>query len=120
MLREKSLWEMLEEREVNVKRALLIMKGNEEAYKRFLVEFFEDPDFVKLGEAIAARETKNAFVYAHGLKGMAVNLGLDRIYERLDLLVEVLRSGKLEGTQEIYNAVMKECDEFMRLLGRSC
>lgn len=39
MLREKSLWEMLEERDVNVKRALLIMKGNEEAYKQFLAEF---------------------------------------------------------------------------------
>lgn len=115
MLREKSLWEMLEERDVNVKRALLIMKGNEEAYKRFLAEFFEDPDFVKLGEAIGARETQNAFAYAHGLKGMAANLGLDRIYEKLDLLVEILRSDKLEGAQEIYDAVMEECGRIAEL-----
>lgn len=115
MLREKSLWEMLEERDVNVKRALLIMKGNEEAYKRFLAEFFEDPDFVKLGEAIGAGETKNAFAYAHGLKGMAANLGLDRIYEKLDLLVEVLRSDKLEGTQEIYDTVLEECSRIIEL-----
>ena len=58
MLREKSLWEMLEERDVNVKRALLIMKGNEEAYKQFLAEFFEDPDFVKLGRAIGQERRK--------------------------------------------------------------
>jgi Chemotaxis protein histidine kinase and related kinases len=116
MLREKSLWEMLEERGVNVKRALLIMKGNEEAYKRFLAEFFEDPDFVRLGEAIRAKETQNAFTYAHGLKGMAANLGLDRIYEMLDMLVEILRSDKLEGAQEIYDTVMQKCDRIAGLL----
>ena len=96
MLREKSLWEMLEKREVNVKRALLIMKGDE-------------------GEAIGAKEAKNAFTYAHGLKGMAANLGLDRIYEKLDMLVELLRSDKLEGAQEIYDAVIKESNEIIRL-----
>ena len=115
MLREKSLWEMLEKREVNVKRALLIMKGDEEAYKRFLIEFFEDPDFARLGEAIGEKKTKNAFTYAHGLKGMAANLGLDRIYEKLDMLVELLRSDKLEGAQEIYDAVIKESNEIIRL-----
>jgi len=115
MLREKSLWEMLEERDVNVKRALLIMKGNEEAYKQFLAEFFEDPDFVKLGRAIGARETQKAFAYAHGLKGMSANLGLDGIYGKLDLLVEILRSAKLEGAQEIYDAVMEESDRIVEL-----
>ncbi|GFI23370.1 hypothetical protein IMSAGC011_02158 [Lachnospiraceae bacterium] len=116
MLREMSLWEMLEEREVNVKRALLIMRGNEEAYKKFLTEFFSDPDFVRLREAIEAKETQNAFAYAHGLKGMASNLGLDKIYEKLNTLVEILRCDKLEGAQEIYDAVMEECHRITILL----
>ena len=47
---------------------------------------------------------------------MAANLGLDRIYEMLDMLVEILRSDKLEGAQEIYDTVMQKCDRIAGLL----
>ncbi|MDE7477326.1 MAG: hypothetical protein K2M91_05140, partial [Lachnospiraceae bacterium] len=47
-----ALWDMLKEKGVNVGKALERMKGNKEAYKSFLVEFFEDPDFEALGTAI--------------------------------------------------------------------
>lgn len=46
---------------------------------------------------------------------MSANLGLDGIYGKLDLLVEILRSAKLEGAQEIYDAVMEECDRIVEL-----
>lgn len=103
------LWDMLRERGVDVDKALERMKGNKEAYRNFLIEFFEDPDFEALGEAIKAGNARNAFEYAHGLKGMAANLGLDEVRGKLSVLVEILRSGGLDGATEAYDDVTGAC-----------
>lgn len=104
-----SLWDLLRERGVDVDKALERMKGNKDAYRRFLMEFFADPDFDALGEAIETGDAKNAFAYAHGLKGIAANLGLDEVRGSLSALVEILRPGKLDGAQEAYNEVLNAC-----------
>ena len=39
---------------VNVDKALVRMKGNEAAYRDFLMEFFDDPDFESMEEAVKA------------------------------------------------------------------
>lgn len=113
---EDSLWEMLKEKGVNVDKALERLKGNKEAYKSFLVEFFEDPDFESLGEEIKAGNARNAFEYAHGLKGMAANLGLDAVHNELSTLVEILRPGGLDGADEAYAGVMEACNMVTMLL----
>ncbi len=113
---EESIWELLKEKGVNVDKALERMKGNKEAYKSFLVEFFEDPDFESLKNEIMAENARNAFEYAHGLKGMAANLGLDNIHNKLSVLVEILRQGSLENAQESYEKVMQACEAVTELL----
>lgn len=111
-----SLWDMLREKGVDVDKALDRMKGNKDAYRSFLIEFFEDPDFETLGEEIKAGNTKNAFEYAHGLKGMAANLGLDEVRGKLSVLVEILRADKVEGALEAYDDVMESCSMVIALL----
>lgn len=113
---EESIWALLKEQGVNVDKALERMKGNKEAYKSFLKEFFEDPDFEALQESIDAQNVKDAFDYAHGLKGMAGNLGLDRVHGKISILVEILRKGSLEGAMEAYEEVMETCKGIMNLL----
>lgn len=113
---ENSFWDVLKEKDVNVDKALERMKGNKEAYKSFLVEFFEDPDFESLKESLDERNVKDAFDYAHGLKGMAANLGLDGVHNALSILVEILRQGSLEGTKEAYEDVMSACEMVTVLL----
>lgn len=101
---------------VNVDKALVRMKGNETAYREFLIEFFDDPDFDSLEEAVKAGDVWAAFDYAHGLKGMAANLGLDEICRRLNVLVEILRAGSLDGTVEAYEELAKSCSTISHLL----
>ena len=113
---EDSLWVQLKENGVNVDKALERMKGNMDAYKSFLEEFFEDPDFEALQESIDAQDAKEAFDYAHGLKGMAGNLGLDNVHAKLSVLVEILRRGSLDGATEAYEEVMDVCKNIIRLL----
>jgi AcrR family transcriptional regulator len=103
------LWDMLRDRGVDVDKALERMKGNKEVYKSFLIEFFEDADFENLGVEIDAGNPKSAFEYAHGLKGMAANLGLEEVHNKLSILVEILRPGGLEGARKAYDDVMESC-----------
>lgn len=111
-----SLWDMLRERGVDVDKALARMKGNKDAYRNFLIEFFEDPDFEALKKEIAAGNAKSAFEYAHGLKGMAANLGLEEVRGGLGVLVEILRPGRIDGAQQAYNDVMETCGKVTVLL----
>ncbi|MDE7184913.1 MAG: Hpt domain-containing protein [Lachnospiraceae bacterium] len=101
---------------VNVDKALERMKGNEVAYRDFLIEFFADPDFESLEEAVKAGDAQAAFDCAHGLKGMAANLGLVEICHRLSVLVEILRKEQIEGAAEAFGEVMSACGNVTRLL----
>lgn len=113
---EVTLWDKLKEKGVDVDKALERMKGNKEAYKSFLIEFFEDPDFESLKESIETQNARDAFEYAHGLKGMAANLGMENVYEAISMLVEILRQGSLDGTIEAYHKVEVTCEEIRMLL----
>lgn len=113
---EESIWDLLRENGVNVDKALERMNGNKEAYKSFLVEFFEDPDFGKLKIEILGQNARSAFEYAHGLKGMAANLGLDIIHNKLSVLVEILRQGSLENAIEAYEEVMQSSEQVKIIL----
>ena len=85
-------------------------------YKSFLVEFFDDPDFAALRESLGENNTSDAFEYAHGLKGMAANLGLDAVYQPLSKLVEILRQGSMEGAMDAYKQVCDACKVVTALL----
>lgn len=75
---------------------------------RFVGKFFEDENFAKLGEALAAQDVEAAFVAAHTLKGVCQNLGFDNLYAPSSELTEVLRAGSLEGADELYAKVVAE------------
>lgn len=110
------VWTELKSRGVNVDKALERLKGNKDTYKEFLLEFLTDPDFDYLNTSIQEGEVRKAFEFAHGLKGMAANLGLEKILESLTNLVEVLRIGSLEGAMELFEQVFETCREISELL----
>lgn len=113
---EDNFWQMLKSSGVDVDKALERMKGNKEAYRSFLNEFFEDPDFGALDESLKSKNVREAFEYAHGLKGMAANLGLDTIYTEISMLVEILRQGSLDGAEEANEKVKKACEVILEIL----
>ena len=106
----------LREQGVNVDKALERMKGNAAAYRDFLIEFLTDPDFASLEEAVKAGNVRSACDYAHGLKGMAANLGLDAVCHKINVLVEILRAEQTEGAAEALGEVMAACTDVTRLL----
>lgn len=66
----------------------------EELIQRFLIKFPEDDSFFALTEALAEKDMETAFRMAHTLKGLSLNIGLEKLYRAASQLVEELRSGE--------------------------
>lgn len=80
---------------------------SEALIKKFVLKYQNDPTCEALGAAIAAQDWETAFRGAHTLKGLAQNLGFDRLYETSYALTEALRGGKPLTDLSLWEAVQK-------------
>lgn len=68
--------------------------------RKFLKMFLKDPSYAQLQKAIEEKDSQQAFMAAHTLKGVSQNLGLARLYEHASLLSDDFRHGwKEEGLE---------------------
>ena len=105
--------EAMEAAGIHYAAGLQRFSGRADLYEKFLKRFGEDENFSQLEKAVAAGETQEAFRYAHALKGVSGNLSLDRFYSTLVLLVEKLRVGEADGTQELMQKLCTEYDSIV-------
>lgn len=75
--------------------------SSETLIKKFLKKFVDDGSFSDIIRYLDAGENENAFRAAHTLKGICLNLGLDRLYESAVEVTESLRGGKNETNPEM-------------------
>lgn len=87
--------------ETDYNGALARFVGNEALYEKFLLKFLSDPNFPGLKACVDAKNYTDAFQYAHTLKGVSGNLGLNKIYYLVHPIVEKLRKGDSEGIEEL-------------------
>lgn len=73
--------------------------GGADATRRFLRLFPLDDSFPQLSEALGRGDVQTAFRAAHTLKGVAANLGLERLRALASDMTECLRHGELSGAQ---------------------
>lgn len=66
--------------------------GKEDFYLRMLKKFLNDQNYSGLKQAVEDKNWKDAFVYAHTVKGLCGNLGLGGILDYVSPLTEELRS----------------------------
>lgn len=62
--------------------------GKEDFYLRMLKKFLDDQNYSGLKQAIDDKNWKDAFVYAHTVKGLCGNLGLGGILDYVSPLTE--------------------------------
>ena len=55
--------------------------GSDALIKKFVLKYPGDPSFNQLKDALAAQDWELAFRASHTLKGVAQNLGMDRLYK---------------------------------------
>lgn len=82
--------------------------GSEAMVKRFALKFLDDPSYGNLVKAVEEQNAEEAFRAAHTLKGICLNLGLDRLCKVSALLTEKLRGREFDGYEEAYGEAQKE------------
>lgn len=77
--------------------------------------FLNDKGFETLKQQLDSKNYKGAFTTAHALKGVAANLGLTPLYDKLCTLVEALRTDQVEQLPAQYQAIMQEMEVLRQL-----
>lgn len=103
----------------DIQGALERFIGDEELYVSCLHSVINDPAYDKLGDALDAGNAKEAFEYAHTLKGVLANMGLTPIYDIDVLLVEPLRAGKCERLMPIYQELLQANEKLKGMLANA-
>ena len=103
---------------VNIEEALSRLMNNEVLLKRLLLKFKEDKNFTELEQAVLEKRYEDAFHCAHTLKGVAGNLGLEKLMNADIAVVEKLRCQNSEGLEEELNKVREAYTQVMEIIER--
>lgn len=114
---EEALKVALIEQDVNLSEAMERFIGDEDLYLSCLRKYLKDDAFGRLGESIGKKDYEMAFQYAHSLKGVSGNLGLNSIYEPICSMVENLRAEKYLCIEKQYEEVMNCLERIRKVAG---
>ena len=81
---------------------------NEAMIGKFVRMFLQDDSFQILEEALRRGDVKEAFRGAHTLKGVAQNLGFERLYQVSAVLTEAMRGEKPLEDRSLLDAVEQQ------------
>jgi HPt (histidine-containing phosphotransfer) domain-containing protein len=79
---------------------VLVRLRMESRIAKYLGLFLSDPSFSELKTAFASNDAKTAFRAAHTLKGVAANLGLNKLSATSSELTEDLRPGAFTANSQ--------------------
>lgn len=88
---DELLKQKLIENGADVEGTLHRFMGNETLFLKFLRKFKDDTNYAGLVESLDQGNYEEAFKYAHTLKGVSANLGLDPVCKPASALTELLR-----------------------------
>lgn len=89
---------------------------DEDMYLKCLHIFSTDSGFADLAAALEKKNYTAAFESAHMLKGVAANLGLTPLYDKICILVEALRRQDYAHTAQQYQNICTEKEQMIKML----
>lgn len=90
----------------------------EERTKRFLKMFLKDPSYEQLESSLKTEDVDEAFLAAHTLKGVCLNIGLSRLYTSSSDVTEALRGRDLNAAMQKMQALRRDYMEVMNGIGQ--
>lgn len=87
---------------VNTDAALTRLIKNEKVYKKILYNFLSDTNFKELEKSIERKDYKNTIFFAHALKGVSGNLGMETLFEKLDELLKKIHNNDFGDVDELF------------------
>lgn len=111
-----TMQQALESIGVDIQQTLARFAGNEMLLTRFLKKFPDDETFNRLTAAIDSGDVKAVFEQAHTLKGVAGNLGLGKVFDAVDPVVESARAGDLDTAKAAFPPVKLYYEEAVTVI----
>lgn len=84
--------------------------------KKFVLKYQADSTFVDMNAAIEQEDWETAFRSAHTLKGVAQNLGFERLYQASFALTEAMRGPKPLEDKSLLDKVKQENDAVLKAI----
>ena len=108
--------QLLEALKVDAPTLLYRFSGNESLAKRFLLKFPSDKTYSTLETAVSENDISAIQSASHALKGIALNLGLDRIGNPSSELCEELRANRADRINELFTIITDEYHNAVKLI----
>ena len=89
---------------------------NEQMLEKFVLKYKTDPTCAQLEKAINEEDAKAAFLAAHTLKGVAQNLGFERLAAAASVVTEQLRGNDGHAEKSSVSAVYAAHDEIIKAI----
>lgn len=91
-------------------KAVMRMCNKESMLDKFAKKFPSDPTYTGLVEAFESGDMPTAFRLAHTLKGVSLNLGLDKLQASASELTEALRNTEAvaDNAPELFDCVKRD------------
>ena len=83
---------------------------------RFVLKYPADPSVAQLRDSVSAADWETAFRAAHTLKGVAQNLGFERLYQVSAVLTEAMRGNKPLEDRSLLDAVEQQDAAIRRVI----
>ena len=79
-------------------------------------KYANDPTYNRLAAAVEAKSWKDVFIAAHTLKGVAQNLGFDRLQKSASALTEAVRGAVPLTDESLFEEVCKDQKEIVEAI----
>ncbi len=82
---------------------VLLRLGNETLIVNFLKQFQNDTSYYDLKQALINKNYEEAYIFAHNIKGITDSLGLKKLMQIANEILEQIKSKKYEKIDYLFN-----------------
>lgn len=101
---------------INEEALLRRFSGNRALMEKYIRKFPEDKTYHSLANSLEEKNYEEMLKAAHTLKGIAANLGFDKLYESCSKMVENLRTGQREDALQNSVDIVEEYQNIVNCL----
>lgn len=94
------------------------LAGSEVLLYKYLKKFVEDRNYDELCQAVACKDYDTALKTAHSIKGMSINLGLEKLYELCAAIVTSIREEQTQKVEPLFNQLKVEYESIASQIER--
>lgn len=115
---DMTLEDAVDKLEVDFERTMARMCNNEQLYKKLLRKMLSDKNFITLKQAVEENDYSTIEIAAHTLKGVAGNLGLNKLQDSCNVMITSVRSKEYDKVPQLQDEIEKIYNEVCEVIGQ--